>query len=530
MDKIRGESIIDVCHCGYRRMGMRDGVPTSAKHEQEGIPVMKWTIQQAKEAALKAGHVAGKGVVLSIAVLTLSLLPMAQAGVVHGPDARLQFEGFHSSEGDSYVDFEAQPAGPLGPLTVDGVTVTVRTTQVRFPSVANVDYPVSVLPFSFVSSTPSGTHELMGTTSPAGTPDGQSRYEIRFSEPQGRAGVQRNWHTNSMTRFYNADGDLLGEHQNTANREFVGYIADGDAPGSRVTRIEIDGLVDGVTYQVGFTDDLFFGQGTPVQPPGEIVFGQEARDLFDRAHRELGDTYEDFDEVPNGPVTAISSGGIELTLATTLQRYPPPAVAVNYPVVVLPYSFVNTTPSGTNELMGTRATTLPDGQSRYEIRFSEPQRRAGIRRHWNTFSVTRFYNAAGELLGEHRNTQNNEFVGLLVRVDDRAQWVARVEIDGLSDGTGTFQVGRADDLYFGTAPLEFPVALRILTVARGDGREASLTWEPAVDEAWIQFSPDLRAWDYLDGPIAGDAWTGLVPEGAEANGFLRVTTEAPVIE
>jgi hypothetical protein len=147
----------------------------------------------------------------------------------------------------------------MAPLTVDAVTITVRTTLQRYPSVVSVDYPVSVIPFDFVTSTPSGTHELMGTRSASGLPDGQSRYEIRFSVPQRRAAVQRDWNTNSLTRFYNSNGNLLGEHQNTVNREFVGYIATNGEDDSRVSRIEIDGLSAGGGYQVGFTDDLFFG-------------------------------------------------------------------------------------------------------------------------------------------------------------------------------------------------------------------------------------------------------------------------------
>jgi hypothetical protein len=64
---------------------------------------------------------------------------------------------------------------------------------------------------------------------------------------------------NSVTRFYNAAGTLLGAHQNTANCEFVGFVAANDAEGSRVSRIEYDGLAVGGAYQVGNTDDLFFG-------------------------------------------------------------------------------------------------------------------------------------------------------------------------------------------------------------------------------------------------------------------------------
>jgi hypothetical protein len=160
-----------------------------------------------------------------------------------------EFLRYHHEEGAAYIDFESEAEGPLDPLEANGVTVSFRTTQQRYPSTVDVDWPVVVLPYSFVTSTPSGTNELMGVRTGTGLPDGQSRYEIRFSEPQRRAGVQRNWNTYSLTRFYNEAGKLLGEHRNTTNREYVGFLAGADDQGGWVARIELDGAVEnGVTY------------------------------------------------------------------------------------------------------------------------------------------------------------------------------------------------------------------------------------------------------------------------------------------
>ena len=451
------------------------------------------------------------------------------AGVVSGPSARTQFEGYRDSDGDAYVSFESMPGGPVAPFTANGVDVTIRTTQVRYPSIVNVDYPVSVCPYGFVTSTNNGTKELMGTASPSGSPDGQSRYEIRLSVPQLRAGVQRDWNVYCVTRFYNATGTLLGEHQNTANREFVGYVADTADDAARVARIELDGVNAAGGYQVGFTYDLFFG-GEPVVPPaGTLVYGPSARALFETLAAQAGDTRFDFNTVPAGPMAPLTAGGVTVTARTTLQRYPS-VVTVDYPVSVIPFDFVTTTPSGTRELTGTRsASGLPDGQSRYEIRLSVPQRRAGVQRNWNTNSLTRFYNAAGTLLAEHQNTTGREFVGYLAANDEEGSRVARIECDGLLAGGG-YQVGNTDDLFYGSAaiPDSVPTLWAVgVSISPDAGGSVTVVWGPAVGQAWIEFSTDLLTWQKLAGPVAGSQWTGPIPAGAETRGYLRVTTQDP---
>lgn len=79
---------------------------------------------------------------------------------ISGSAAKATFEAFRLDEGDAYVDFESMPPGPLAPFTVNEVTVTIRTTEQRYPSVHYVDWPVVVIPYGFVTSTPSGTNGL----------------------------------------------------------------------------------------------------------------------------------------------------------------------------------------------------------------------------------------------------------------------------------------------------------------------------------------------------------------------------------
>jgi hypothetical protein len=416
----------------------------------------------------------------------------------------------------------------LAPFTVNGVTITAHTTQRRWPSILDVDWPVTVR----TSGTHSGTHELMGSGSAGGGIDGQARYELRFSEPQRRAGVQRNWSTYSLTRFYNSSGDVLAEHRNTANREFVGHIAEGDAPATWIARIEIDGAPEDVggrdVYQVGHTDDLFFGQGEVEAPaPSCIIHGSGARQIFERAVDQAGDILVDFNDVPNGPLRTLTVGEVELSFATTLQRYPS-TQAVDWPVVVIPYDFVGSTPSGTNELMGVRSSAgMPDGQSSFVIRFSEPQRRAGVQRNWSTFSITRFYGANDQLLGEHSNTMNREFVGFIAGGDDPAHRVSYIVVDGANDGNGTYQAGVADDLFFGDAPLDPGAPLRVLSFTGSATDQLSIIWAPPLEEAWLEFSTDAQLWEPLAGPVRGCQWTGAIPEGDEAVGLVRVRSAPP---
>ena len=97
-----------------------------------------------------------------------------------------------------------------------------------------------------------------------------------------------------------------------------------------------------------------------------------------------------------------------------------------------------------------------DGRVAYEIRFDQPQRWAGLVRHWdNYYTITNFYNLSGNLIHSFQGIQqthggNKTFMGYLADSTDTNQWISRIECDGTTDSTGTRQVGYSDDLYFGT--------------------------------------------------------------------------------
>jgi hypothetical protein len=336
----------------------------------------------------------------------------------------------------------------------------------------------------------------------------------------------RLWNTSSLTRFYNNVGELLGEHQNTVNYEFVGWVADGPEVAQWVSKVVLDGMNPGGTYQVGETDDLFFGT-EPLDEGGMIgiIYGTEAEEAFSLYRELLNDVLVDFDNLAKGPHRTIETGnGIDvLTLATTEKRYPPPSVAVDYPVSVLPYSYVTNTPSGTGELMGTGSNSgVPDGQNRYEIVFSRIQHRVGVMRRWNTSSVTRFYAEDGSVLGEHQNTVNHEFVGWVGDPGDSATWVKKVELDGVLF-SGAYQVGFTDNLHFGRElPDNDP--MQVTGFALTPERQVTLNWWPGQVLHQVEVSDDLLNWQPAGGDLGPTSWTGAI-EGDPERVYYRVLTE-----
>jgi hypothetical protein len=184
-------------------------------------------------------------------------------GLATGADAHDAFEALRRQNQVVFTDLEDVSTGPHERLKIGGTSITLRTTEFRYPLPerrAPAETPIVVLPHNFVSSP--ANHRFMGV-SRGNVPDGQSKYEIILSEPVGSVGLMRIWNTNSLTRFYNAAGVLLAEHRNTKNHEFVSYVA--DSPENRIHRIEFDGIPESPQsrsnkiYQVGEVDNLYIG-------------------------------------------------------------------------------------------------------------------------------------------------------------------------------------------------------------------------------------------------------------------------------
>jgi len=193
----------------------------------------------------------------------------------------------------------------------------------------------------------------------------------------------------------------------------------------------------------------------PAVGPG-LVTGPDAREAFEALRRGNLLTFVDFEKVRTGPRGKLRldgpAKGITVKMRTTEFRYPlPPKRAPSgTSVIVLPHGFVSEPPN--HRLMGANPGDIPDGQAKYKLVLSEPVSHAGLLRMWNTYSLTRFYNEAGTLLAEHRNTTNDEFVGYVA--DGPENRVKTIELDGVpsepkSKSNKLFMVGSVDDLYVG---------------------------------------------------------------------------------
>jgi len=193
-------------------------------------------------------------------------------GLVVGEDIRAAFETLRRRNIVAYSDLESVQTGLHGTLGLGATTLRMRTTEFRYPlpvRAAPDGTPVAVLPYNFVRSP--ANHRFMGVQA-GHLPDGQSKYEFVLSPPASHVGLMRNWNSNALTRFYNAEGALLAEYRNQANRQFVGYVA--DRPDRYVARIEFDGVPSepgsgsNMLYQVGEVDDLYIGSpGAQDRPP-----------------------------------------------------------------------------------------------------------------------------------------------------------------------------------------------------------------------------------------------------------------------
>lgn len=197
----------------------------------------------------------------AIACAVVTAITMStQAGLRTGMYAELEMQQLHMDLGGNYLDFESVGAGTNLLPGADPFGVGAR-----FASIINT----SGQPFGPEHVEVSSRHRfsefgnsLVGSPFQFGSDDARVGYEITFDELQARAGLRRIWNTNSLTRFYNAEGELLAEHQNTTSAEFVAWVADSQDQSTWVARIVMDGL-DAGSRQVGHTDDLYFGTMIP---------------------------------------------------------------------------------------------------------------------------------------------------------------------------------------------------------------------------------------------------------------------------
>jgi len=200
-------------------------------------------------------------IAISCAGIAAFGISSANAGLVFGESALGEFQALHVQFGEGFNDFESVgPGFNLNPGATpfgDGVSFAsiISTSGTPFGP-EHVEVSAGYLPGTFGNT-------IVGSPFAGGADDGRVGYEITFASVQRRAGLKRLWSTSALTSFYNAAGDLLGMHQNTVNQEFVGWMADSGDESTWVARIVMDGLTDGGSRQVGYSDDLYFGTLVP---------------------------------------------------------------------------------------------------------------------------------------------------------------------------------------------------------------------------------------------------------------------------
>ena len=134
---------------------------------------------------------------------------------------------------------------------------------VSFATIRN-EFGNSITPVNvYVSTATNRVGTIVGTPCTGCIDDGRYAYEIAFTQPQRWAGVERQWNSSTITRFFNPAENLLAEVGGTM---FIGFVADTDTADNWVQRIEVDGTGPFGQLQVGYTDDLFFGTAAVPEP------------------------------------------------------------------------------------------------------------------------------------------------------------------------------------------------------------------------------------------------------------------------
>lgn len=226
------------------------------------------------------------------------------------------------------------------------------------------------------------------------------------------------------------------------------------------------------------------------------MMGDAAKTQFSGWVSTYGGTYLSFDELSEGTQLDNQYGSKGVRFKSIRD---PGGSSISKPVVIKSFG-------GSMEISGEPSWgTGSDGRVAFEIRFDQPQRWAGIARHWDNFyTITNFYNPSGVLIHSFQGIQqapgwNRTFLGFWVESDDTAQWISRIECDGTTDSTGTQQVGYSDDLYFGTAS---PCSYTISPTSNSFGPQggsgsisvtagAGCAWTASVDSgsaAWVSIA------------------------------------------
>lgn len=205
------------------------------------------------ESLIRFVHISSRlGPLLGIGV---SLQMLAQP--MSGTNSKALFQTYVSQLKDRLLDFQGYPVGTA-------LQDNLVAQGVRFASLRSADGAAFVPPHNAVVGSFHGNQALVGTPYPGGGDDGQIAYEVRFTEPQRRAGVQRLWYNQyALTRFFAWNGSLLHQFSGPG---FVAFNCIETDTNVWVGRIEVDGDVSQGVRQVGYADDLMYGTAPAPDP------------------------------------------------------------------------------------------------------------------------------------------------------------------------------------------------------------------------------------------------------------------------
>ena len=196
------------------------------------------------------------GLILSVALF--GAVQPAHAVFLDGPDARTAFDDLVANYGATLIDFNSFAAG---------TNLTSQVSGVSFQSVIS-PYDASLIPPEHVEVSnvylASRGMTIVGSYAPAAADDGRVVYQIVFATPQRAAGIDRIW-ANALTTFYTEAGSAIYTGQGAG---YHGVMIESDDTADWVKRIYCDGLVPSqYNRQVGYSDDLIFGQSIPIPEP-----------------------------------------------------------------------------------------------------------------------------------------------------------------------------------------------------------------------------------------------------------------------
>jgi len=219
---------------------------------------------------------AGRSLGWLLVVATVLPASGANADLVSGQPAQDLFKQAVTQSAYTEIMFSKYPAGTQ--LTTQIAGLTFRTIR---------DFngtPLSGVPVIVETSLPSHAGQIVGTPCSGCSDDGRYAYDITFTTPQRAAGIQRIWNQYSVTRFFAADGHELGEFTGSA---YVGWFGLAGDTSTYVKRIEFDGNLYLGTRQVGYSNDLIYGQGAIPEPATASLLALGLAGLAARTRRRI---------------------------------------------------------------------------------------------------------------------------------------------------------------------------------------------------------------------------------------------------